>query len=490
MLWYFDLKDQPEQPPDDEGLSHSVLEGVIYNGTHIQIPMYKQMVAGYSRKYKPYDEEETGIVTAAYLPNEVSVITDKPKAGMTEKYHTLTYSPEDQYSTDRGEYMRAQNEEFMATPTGESFDVHQFAGRLDALSIVWGATGIISGYVEAGIDKAHLWQLRRYAAAVDEGKAKESPSSPVWRHHTDLAKQAIDLAKDSDFMSDRRVKKSENHCKHFEDGTGVSYTDTHVTIPLNTPITTLSGEMVYSPMYYLGLNSGYNVVHYDEENQVLQMFYQVFDQARQYSDVEHQDDNKNPSGLWLSRVAEGDEYEVSEVDGRSDIYLDLVKPEFKLVNAILDALDLDPAYVDSVFARPMADTCLDKYVEGDTWKQLWEEIDLSDEGDEVYKKLLDAVTLVPLVVVSTCGTTSATTRMVSVSTNSASGITCFWRLHKIIRSTLLPQIGGMSGNVTTETLIQLGARKLEELVMSEYMKYILGKHLGWISPTPSVWPCT
>lgn len=373
MAWYFDLKDQPDK---------SVLDGITVNETHIMIPLYQQMLAGYSRKYKTYNEEETGIVTAAYLPNKVSVVTQRPKAGMIEKYHALTYSPMAQFSTSRGKWMRKKNEDFMSTPEGKTFDITQFAGRLDGRALAWGQTGIIDSYVEAGIDQAHLWQVRRYAKSVD--KAQETPSRSAWKHHADLAMQAISYAKDINFMSSNdRVKKSENHCKHFEDGTGVDYSTTHIIIPLDTPITTLSGEMVYSPMYYLGLSSGYNVVHYDEKTKILQMFYQAFNQARQYSDVEHQDDQPNPSGLWLSPVADGDDYKVPDHDGRNDFELILDKPKFKFSNFLTGLLGLNPGHADSVFARPMANTCEQEYMQDD-----WESILLKGDGDTAFQQLV------------------------------------------------------------------------------------------------------
>lgn len=376
QVWYFDLKEQPDT---------SVLDDIEYNGTHIRIPLYKQMLAGYSRTYTMYDEHETGIVTATYLPNEVSVITDKPKAGMIEKYHTLTY--EGEYSTARGEYMRKRNEAELAEEP--EFNLGNFAGRMDMLAIIWGITAIISAYVEAGVDKALLWQLRRYAAQ-DHSNSHMNPDSPSWAHHTRLAKAAITLSKDASFLTNRPHKKSENHCKHFEDGTGVDVGDTHITIPLDRPITTLSGEMVYSPMYYLGLSAGINIVHYDDENKVLQMFYQSFQQSRQYSDVEHQTDQQNPSGLWMSRVSSGEEFDIDPaLDGRSDILIDLEKPSFvgdDILKALGTLFKLTPDY--SVFARPMADTCDRNYVDSEKWEEMWENIRLTGEGDNAYHSLM------------------------------------------------------------------------------------------------------
>ena len=99
QVWYFDLNEQPVD---------YVASQVEYNGTHVSLPLYTQMISGYSRTYKMYNENETGIITSIFTPNKVSVVTDKPMAGAAEKIHAITY--ESEYSTARGEHIRQRNE--------------------------------------------------------------------------------------------------------------------------------------------------------------------------------------------------------------------------------------------------------------------------------------------------------------------------------------------------------------------------------------------
>ena len=124
QVWYFDLKEQPV--PD-------VASQVEYNGTHVLLPLHTQMISGYSRTYKMYNEHETGIITSVFVPNAVSVV-----AGAAEKIHAITY--ESEYITARGEYIRQRNK--AALQAEPEFDLGNFAGRMDALSVIWGALAI------------------------------------------------------------------------------------------------------------------------------------------------------------------------------------------------------------------------------------------------------------------------------------------------------------------------------------------------------------
>ena len=235
-----------------------------------------------------------------------------------------------------------------------------------------------------------MWQIRRYSADPDVQHTLDPDTTPGWVHHGKLAQKAIALSKDATFMETRPIRKSENHCRHFESGTGVGYTDTHIILSVDKPLTMVSGEMAFSPMYYLGLNGGYTTVHFDQATQVLQFYYRAYQQFRGYTDVEHQTDNTKSSGIWLSRLASGDDYAVAkEVDGRSDQLLSLDKPEFKL-DALFDFLGhvLDIEEDTTVFARPIDDTCDRTYVESEDWEQKWEDIRLAGPGDSDLKALM------------------------------------------------------------------------------------------------------
>ena len=259
---------------------------------------------------------------------------------------------------------------------------------MDALSAIWGALGIIFMQLEAGIDKAHLWQIRRYSA--DPNVLPPKPETTEgWIHHRQLAQKAIALSKNATFMESRSIRKSENHCRHFENGTGVGFDNTHIILPVDKPLTMLSGEMAFSPMFYLGLNGGYTTVHYDEDARILQFYYRGHQQFRSYTDVEHQTDNTKSSGIWLSRmVIDDDYYAVSpNMDGRSDQLMSRNKP---LLGALSASLGLVSGIQEdtSVFARPMSDTCNSTYVESGNWEEKWEAIRLPGSGESDFRALL------------------------------------------------------------------------------------------------------
>ena len=104
-------------------------------------------------------------------------------------------------------------------------------------------TKTINSQVESGLDRAVLSQIRRYANTYKtEDIGKVNPyTSTRWASHTELAKQAIENAKDVTF--EREYLKSEQHCKHLEAGNGVDANDDYVTIPLGRPTTILSGAL-------------------------------------------------------------------------------------------------------------------------------------------------------------------------------------------------------------------------------------------------------
>ena len=348
QVWYFDLTDQPVE---------NVASRVGSNGTHVWVPLHTQILAGYSRTYHMYEEHETGIITSVFLPNSVSIVTDQPKAGMAEKVHALTYTSE--YSTARGQAVRARNQAILQQSNNggddddNKFDLAAFATRWDALAVIWGTLGIINAQLEAGMDKAHLWQIRRYVNDTTVQVPRSPTQTEGWKQHRQLAREVLALAHNATFLETRTIQKSENHCRHFEqpdpiaaagNGRGVDYNDTHIFFPLDTPLTMLSGEMTFSPMYYLGLNGGYTTVQFHPETQVLELYYRAHQQSRSYTDPQLSTDNTKPSGLWLSRLAAPPEYDVdATVEGRSDQYLSLDKPQFalrKLVRFVGDVLDI------------------------------------------------------------------------------------------------------------------------------------------------------
>lgn len=336
---------------------------IVYNGTHITIPTYSNLHAGYSRSFNHYDEHESGIVTMVMADNKFSVIADYPKIGFVEKYHTLTY--DGIKDTSRGDYIKEKAKEQLATRP--KFHRKKWVKRNYWMTFWANSKKTIQRQVETGVDKALAWQIRRYVNSYPEDDfGSVNPStSESWASHSEKAQQAIMNAKDPNF--ERDYKKSELHCKHFEQLEGVSHTEDTATFPLDRPITVFSGESVFAPVYYLGLAVGHGTYHYDPSTNTLEMFMQTFSHSRQHPDAKFP--GPYPSGLWVAPVADGSDYVVDpNRDGRGDsLYITEGPGPDKLAK---------PGETDfTLWARPTEEVCSDKYMNG-KYSDFWGDVDI------------------------------------------------------------------------------------------------------------------
>lgn len=367
QFYYFDFNEQEESFDKDS---------IVYNGTHIKIPTWTKIHAGYAKSYHAYDEHESGIVTLVTGPNDYSLVADYPKSWLIEKYHTLTY--DGKIDTSRGDYIKELSDEGMKT----EWNAGAWMSRAYSHALDLFMKGVIMSQVEAGLDKALSWQIRRYVNSyLDEDVGTLNPStSSSWANNGEKAKQAITHAKNVDF--ERDFKKSELHCKHFEEGTGVDADADYITLPLGRPVTTLSGEMVFSPVHYFGVVAGHVTADYNEEENVLQLYYQGFGQSRQYLDPKFP--GPYPTALYVSPVAEGSDYAVdADVDGRSDNSYISEKPSNN-GSPLFGWSPYDDVADFSLWARPRSETC-DPYIED---SDIWEDIHLTPGNANIYEYLM------------------------------------------------------------------------------------------------------
>lgn len=369
QVWYIDFNEQ------DPSLFNK--DDIKVNETHISIPKNQAFHSGYSRSLLMYDEHETGIITSVVLDNTYSVVSDFPELSFVEKYHTLTY--DGVVDTSRGDYIKEKSDEQLQS----DFTFFSLAGWLtDALLSAFALVkeNVPDAQFEAGVDKAHTWQVRRYVNSYpeDDVGTLNPSSSSRWASQAEKAKEAYNLAKDVDFV--REYKKSENHCKHFEQLESLGQDETHAIFPLGRPITTLAGEGVTSPVYYLSFAGGHATFDYDEDTNVLQIFYLGYAYSRQYNDVNFP--GPYPNGIYVSPVAEGSDYVVVDTDGRSNIYQQLEQPE----NTGTDP-EKEPDF--TLWARPRSETCLERYENGD----FWEEIDIESIFDSIFTQLTGYVNI-------------------------------------------------------------------------------------------------
>jgi len=376
LLWYIDFNEQ------DPSLFNK--DDVRVNETHVMIPKGKPIHAGYSKSYHMYDEHETGIVTLITLDNVYSMVADYPKLAFVEKYHTLTYNGKK--DTARGDFMNQMSEKQMEQESPWTrLDLARWLKNAFLITKKAFGTFAINAQMDSGLDRALSWQIRRYVNSYpkEDIGALNPSSSSSWASHTEKAKQAYNLAKDDNFK--REYAKSEQHCKHFEQMDGIGDTPTHSVFPLGRPITTFSGEMVTSPVYYLGVVAGHVTFDYDKSG-VLQILYQGYSVSRQYMDIKFPGPYDN--GLYVSPVAEGIDYVVDpDTDGRSNVHLSTEQHEDTGTNPEEEA-DF------SMWARPRSETCDPLFENGD----FWEQIDLQKGENSEYHDLSQKVKLLKAVV--------------------------------------------------------------------------------------------
>ena len=367
QVWYIDFDEQRADFP---------LEKVSSNGTHISIPLFEHVHSGYSKSYHQYDEHETGISTLVMGDNEYSLVTEYPKGTFVEKYHTLTYSGKK--DTGRGDYILNLSEKHKKE---NAWNPWRWRKQLVTQALAILRRNSIMGQVEAGLDRAISWQVRRFVNSFkpeDRGKLNSSTSS-AWANHAEKAKKAIELAKDPNFKRD--YMKSEQHCKHLENNpSGLDYTDTHIIIPLGVPITQFSGEMVNAPTHYLGLGVGHTTFTYDKSTKVLEIYYSVHAISRQYSDRKFPGPyGETGTALYVSPVAKGEDYKIDmSKDGRSNNYLADTQPSDSLINYEADF---------ALWNRPQSEICDPDIRDGDWWNN----VDLGPGDENIFDALLTKV---------------------------------------------------------------------------------------------------
>mmetsp|Transcript_9345 Transcript_9345/g.14410 ORF Transcript_9345/g.14410 Transcript_9345/m.14410 type:complete len:573 (+) Transcript_9345:13-1731(+) len=374
QIWRFDLNNQPEGTLID------------VNATHVKIPLYAEILAGYSRIYHALDEEkETGVVTALFLRNPYSVITSKGHSAMLEKYHTLTYDGKlPTPKADRVEKELAERTEKQQRTAVK----HRKARTLAMMSSII-PSKIVDSLIESGQDKVHWEKVRAYVKERRKEGKLTNDSDRLWlsSHRSNEAKEAVEVhAKTTSSL------KSENHCKHFEDGYGIGLTKSHIEIPLNSPWVTVSGEMNYSPNYYMGLNNGIKIAKYDPETHALEFHYQAFQQWRHYADQTSNSVANGPSGLFIAPISP--DFPVAREDGRSDQYYQ-DKPKWYM-DVLANYRNIPVDY--SLYDRDA--TCDEKTRErlADKWTDAKLEEAQVEDTDNVFEDLLDLHSLVTVVI--------------------------------------------------------------------------------------------
>lgn len=158
----------------------------------------------------------------------------------------------------------------------------------------------------------------------------------------------------------------------------MSFTADTVTFPVGRPMTIFSGELVSSPVHYLGLGIGHATIHYDPNTRKLEILMQAFAYSRQHTDFQFP--GPYPNGLWVAPVADGSDYVVDpDTDGRGDSLFLPKEPKD------IEFHPGGPADF-TLWARPAEETCGNIYLAS----SFWEDIDVEKSAmasNGVYESL-------------------------------------------------------------------------------------------------------
>jgi len=314
QIWHWDLNNQPK------GTNFQV----IYDGHVIKIPKNVETIAGFSSKYNTLNEEKSGIVTSVFSDNESSLITSIPQWGMVEKYHILTW--DGSLDTTHAEKAKEIVKNRTEIENKEAID-SSFARA--TYMIGEGTLGHIIAELEAALDNEHLFQIREFVKKLNDNHQSfhsfTSQQSESLRVHSKKAKEALIDAKTKTSLL------SENFCQHFEEGVpGVHVDDTHIYIPIDKAMVSLSGEMQFSPSPHFGITVSVVTAKYDEQNNALEFHKQAFQLFRDYHpEIEGTEVGNNVVGLWVSQVPDPN-MPLSLDDGRSDTFYNEKKSETHL----------------------------------------------------------------------------------------------------------------------------------------------------------------
>ena len=293
-----------------------------------------------------------------------------------EKYHTIIYNGN---WSAQPHVNRIRQEQASRTVEENDEAKERYIDRSYRMGYVLSVTSLIGSGLEAGQDQLQLDQIRHHAQSiVKDGTTMDKLNIDSLEKHSQRAFETFEMVQGKISDDDINVLKSENHCRHFEEGYGIVTNETHTTYPLNQAIVGLGGEMNFVPFYYLGLNAATAVIRYNKENNSIEMYYQASQSYRAYFDAKipvHY--NPYPSGLWITSVS--DEYPVAEYDGRTDAYYFEEEPENRITLEWLKDSYL-PIPVDySVFDRGSEICDDDKRNDLDP---VWEEAILEHQLDE------------------------------------------------------------------------------------------------------------
>jgi len=315
--------------------------GITVTDTHVSIPMSSHLQGEYASENYGTEVQESGIVNLFIGRNPVSVVLDNPSVCAGLKFHALKV--EGKTNTKSADRVRKEvKNRSMITNAIASKERFQ---RDNLVAVATKVTNAGKKLVECAQDIDHMDQIRAFTK-LENGKkgVEELVASSDYSRLRNEAKDAKVLSKTN------TSKKAMNHCKHWDDQSGITFTETHAVFPLSTNLFTAAGQTEFSPSRWFGIAAGHTVFHYNKEDKALEL-YQVFtEQSLVNMDSDIDPTGLTPATFWVG-PADGKDMEVSAVDGRTDEYYD-DSPMSVGVKGALAVIAGIPADYNRLYADP------------------------------------------------------------------------------------------------------------------------------------------
>jgi len=336
-------------PLDQTPYSADGVQRIEVKDGHAYLPLVKDLVFGWTKTYDAIGLEQSGFSHIMVGPNEISLVTGKPKVGFAEKAHTLTRSGP-WSTTSRDQYL-AEMERRSETNTVPAFTgaLRDREKQRDIASIKAFAKVALTGYIDSILDTPHIKQTRDFAA--EEGGTKG-----VAERSAAMADMAASAAAAVSLFGSAPSLGSEAVCVHWEstenqpsperegsyitlDGNPsvdlkeLSTEGGYWVVPLGVNIPAVSGRQYFAPLRVLTFLRGYGFVEYNEAADRLDFFitypgFYWLENGRQNKlptpgdEIVQINGQGLPGALWVGPAdglgAAETNYPVSFVDGRSD----------------------------------------------------------------------------------------------------------------------------------------------------------------------------
>jgi len=243
----------------------------------VTFPVIEQLNAGWAKSLAGVGMYHTGVSNTVMGWNALSVVTNRPFAGIAEKAHTLTHQgPWDDMAARAGAALKEKQSEALAA---EARTVLAHRNRATAKAYV---ASMSAGLLGSLLDYPAFAGIRDFT--LEEGTMPAVSSSP------ELARLKADANAAMGMWGKRKSLGSEDVCVHMEHGpgglapgnTGAAYdfsapssdlppgtvlNMTHFTVPLGAKWTTVSGRQYFGPARHLDFLSGTSYWEFDEDTQ-------------------------------------------------------------------------------------------------------------------------------------------------------------------------------------------------------------------------------